>query len=371
MSSINFHFPQIALLPTFILLAVFLTGCASGGALAATSWPGLTVSGDEAYVAFNQAVYAIDLTRGTELWRFPMEPNRSMTFYAPPNLADEGLLIAGGYDKSVYALDFSGGGDVRSQWTFEGAGDRIIGGAVSTADVVLVPSADNKLYALDLASGDPVWSEPFTTSEALWSAPLVDQGTIYIASLDHHIYAVDLTTGREHWQSDDLQGAIADSPVLEDGLLLVGTFGGQLVALDVEKRGQIKWTVDTKGWVWSRPAIKNGVAYFGDTLGVAYAVDLASGQEQWRKTLDGPIAAKPALGESGVYFVTESGTVHAFEFSSHQPLWPTNPNLNGKLLSDPVLYADSLLVPAMESECLVHAVDLTSGAVRCLFRPEK
>jgi outer membrane protein assembly factor BamB len=362
-------FFRITLLPIFLLLATLLAGCASGGALAASSWPSLTVSGDEGYIAFNQAVHAIDLTRGTELWRFPIEPNRTMTFYAPPTLAEEDLIIVGGYDKFVYALDFSGGGDIQSRWVFEGAGDRIIGGAVSTADVVLVPSADNNLYALDITTGEPVWAEPFNTTEALWSAPLVDQDVIYIASLDHRIYALDVSSGRERWQSEDLQGAVADTPVLEDGLLLVGTFGSQLVALDVESRGQVKWTFDTEGWVWSSPAINAGVAYLGDTVGVAYAIDLESGQEIWRKTLDGPIAAKPALSESGVYFVTESGTVYAFELGSHQPLWPSNPNLNGKLLSDPIPYDDSLLVPAMESECLIHAVDLTSGAVRCLFQP--
>jgi outer membrane protein assembly factor BamB len=87
--------------------------------------------------------------------------------------------------------------------------------------------------------------------------------------------------------------------------------------------------------------------------------------------LDGPITTTPALGDGVVFFVTEAGTVYAFETDSREPFWTSNPNLNGRLLSDPAFTGDTLLVATMESECVISAVDTETGALRCLFRFEE
>jgi outer membrane protein assembly factor BamB len=144
-----------------------------------------------------------------------------------------------------------------------------------------------------------------------------------------------------------------------------------LVAVDIEKRGEIAWAFDTESWVWGSPTVADGLAYFGDYKGVAYAVAITDGQEVWRETLDGPITTTPAHGDGEVFFVTEAGTVYAFETGSNKPIWTSNPNLNGRLLSDPVLSGDTLFVATMESECVISAVDRETGALRCLFRFEE
>lgn len=324
-----------------------------------------------AYLAYGPTVYAIDLTTNRESWHYPLEPSRTATFFASPAPSEEGLVIIGGYDNFVYALDPRAGGDVRLAWTFADASDNIIGAPVVAGDIVLVPSADHNLYALNLSTGDPVWTQPFSTDEALWSAPLVDGNVIYLASLDHRVYAIDLRTGRELWRTELLNGAIADTPTLVGDLILVGTFNSQLVGVDNERRGEIAWTFDTSGWVWGSPTVADDLAFFGDYTGVAYAVDITNGQEVWRKTLDGPITTTPALGDGMVFFVTEAGTVYAFDTDSREPSWTSNPVLDGRLLSDPVLTGDILLVATMDSQCVISAIDIETSAERCLFQFEE
>jgi outer membrane protein assembly factor BamB len=348
--------------------ASLMSGC-SGSAVAASSWPGLTVGETSAFVAYNQAVYAIDIANNKELWRFPEKVDRAITFFAPPAVSDQNLVIVGGYDKMVYALDMQNG-DLAWPQPFAQAEDRIIGSPVIAGEIVLVPSADGRLYALDLTSGEPVWQEPFQAMEVpdpLWSAPVVDDKHVYLASLDHHVYALELSTGDEIWRRD-LSSAIADSPTLVNGLLLVGTFGEQLIALDVEN-GQTVWSTDTDGWVWGNPVASDEAAYFGDVSGMIYAVDPNNGRELWRKQLDGSVAATPALGNEGVYFVTESGTVNAFS-TSGETMWANEVKLNSKLLSDPILNGDKLLIATMDPECLIFEIDALSGAIRCMFQPE-
>ena len=49
---------------------LLLAGC-SGAAMTPSSWPGVSADSTTAYVASNQAVYAVDLATGAERWRFP------------------------------------------------------------------------------------------------------------------------------------------------------------------------------------------------------------------------------------------------------------------------------------------------------------
>ncbi len=193
------HLPWAAVGALFVA-ALLLTGC-SGAALTPSSWPGLAADAETAYVASNQAVYAVDLATGAERWRFPSEPNRAIALYAPPLITDDGLIILGGFDKVVHAIHASDGSPA---WTFAQAKDRFVGGASQAGDLILVPSSDHTLYALQRASGALVWS--FETGAPLWAAPLVDGEAVYLPSQDHTLYALDLRTGKPLWSSD-LSGA--------------------------------------------------------------------------------------------------------------------------------------------------------------------
>ena len=360
---------SLLLIGAILFLATILAGCA-GGALTASSWPGLSIDGTTAYLAYNRLVYAIDIDSGDELWHFPPEPDKR-TFFAPPAVSNDGSVIIGGYDNQVYALNNVTGAEVWQQ-PFDQPADRIIGSPVVTGDTILVPSADGYLYAIDLATGKPVWREPFQAQKAIWSAPVVDGERILFASLDHHVYALDISSGKELWRSDELESAIVDSPTLVDDLLLVSTFGGKLFALNAQN-GHLAWRepYTTTGWLWGKPVADDGVAYFGDASGVVNAVNLSNGKKLWSDTLDEMVVASPVIFDGKVFFVTRPGKVYAYEADSGNSLWTTNLNLEGELLSDPVIAGDMLWLPVISNECLVYEIDIDSGAFKCVFQPEE
>ena len=51
---------RLLLITMFVLLSLAVTGCRGSGTVA-TGWPGITVDGDTAYIAYNQSIYMIDL----------------------------------------------------------------------------------------------------------------------------------------------------------------------------------------------------------------------------------------------------------------------------------------------------------------------
>jgi outer membrane protein assembly factor BamB len=343
-----------------LLLGLALSACANGGA--ASTWGGLASDGETAYLAFAQHVYAVDVASGRELWRYPAEAQRNLTFYAPPAVAGDAIVV-GGFDGNIYSLRASDGG---LRWSMDHPQDRIVGGAALDGELAFVPSADGALYALRLDSGALVWK--FETRHPLWGTPSVAEGVVYLGSLDHHVYALDRDTGLLLW-SRDLGGAIADTPTLTDGLLLVGTFGQKLFALD-RADGQVLWSVDTEGWVWGNPALADRAAFFGDVNGVVYAIELNGGEERWRVQPDGPVAATPAILEDRVYVGTASGTVYAYSVTGGVPVWQ-QPFPDRKAYTEPLVVDDTLLVAWMGGDALLTAMDAASGAIRWSFTPAR
>ncbi len=346
--------PLWLLLP---LVALLLAGCA-GATNPSSSWPGLVADGERAYVAFNQAVYAVGLDDGEELWRFSPEIEGDGGFYAPPTLHEDRLFV-GGYQGVVFAL---GRDDGRLIWERKLSDGRIVGGASVAGDLLLVPSSDRNLYALDLEDGELAWT--FESQHSIWARPLVVGDRAYVAALDHHVYALNAEDGSLIW-SRRLGGALADQPARLNGLLLTGTFGEALNAID-EESGEVAWTVPTDDWVWGNPAIGDGLAYFGDVSGALYAVD-EQGTTVWKNALDGGVAASPVYAEGRVFFVTEQGTVFARQGETNDPVWEQP--LEGRLLADPLIVNDSLLVTAVDGESLLTAMDSESGAIRWTFQP--
>jgi outer membrane protein assembly factor BamB len=347
----------------FLLVGLVLSGC-SRGVIQASSWPGVTLADDTLYIAYNQFVRAIDLETEREIWRYPAEADRTATFYAPPAVSEDGVVILGGYDQKVYGLA-TASDRPETIWIFEEATDRIIGGPAISGDTVLVPSADHHLYALDLNNGQPVWTQPFESEHALWSAPLVDGEIVFLASLDHAVYALELQTGELLWEND-LGSAISDTPSLSNGLLLCGTFEGLLYALEKET-GREVWRFEAGAAIWGNPVVDDGIVYVADVDGHAFALDLERGAELWRQDLSSSASTSPITNDSNVFFVSEEGAVEAFSKANGDPSWPASASLLGRLLADPILIMDELLVPVMDNEeCVVFGVDTETGGTRCV-----
>ena len=353
------------LLLTILLLALasLLSACA-GGAGVASSWPGLSTDQDTAYLAYNSQVYAIDLASGREIWRFPQESNRNMTFYATPVLSPDGQLVVGSYDNNLYSINPQTGGQ---NWKFEGAQKRYIGSPLVVEQGIFAPNADKNLYALDL-NGNLKWT--FTTQGELWAQPVTNGecDCIFLPSMDHHIYALNPEAGSLVWQSEDLGGAIVGTPTLdENGVLYVGTFGSEVMALD-SQNGAVLWRKPTEGWIWSGLTLANEALYIGDLKGNFYAFDRTSGEKLWQLTpeqLDGPISGSPLVTEEAIYLTSESGTLYSVDLQGK--IRPPTP-VGGKIYAPPVLANDLILVTPISRDQFLVALT-TDGASRWSFPP--
>jgi outer membrane protein assembly factor BamB/adenine/guanine phosphoribosyltransferase-like PRPP-binding protein len=171
-------------------------------------------------------VAAIELATGRERWQ---ARHAGTTHGSPLHIREEGLVILGSNDASVYAYDASTGTLV---WQHQTGGDiKTTPAYDAKRHLVFVASMDKKLYAISASKGEPLWA--YATEGGIYSIPLVHQDLVYVASLDKTIYAIDIGSGAVQW-TFETSGRIFGSPVIADGSLWIGSNDGRLYELSPE-----------------------------------------------------------------------------------------------------------------------------------------
>lgn len=384
-------------LVAFGALAVVTTGC---GAAPANSWLGIGLDSEHAYIAGGNHLYAINISDGTELWRFP-KANETIRSGGDIFLADPGVsadvIVTGSWGPgtshsgALYGLDPVSG---TQKWclvfdektaaempTCQKSPDatqaflgyflppidnRVMGGVTLVDGMAYFGMANNQVYAVDAKDGTVKWM--FDQSDhPVWAAPVVDGDRLIISSFDHSVYALNRSDGSLLWQQD-LGAAVAGSPAVGDGVLYVGTFGNTFYALDAAT-GEQRWTFATNYWVWDTPNLNDGVLYFTDLQGTVYAVNAADGTEKWRKAATGFTRAAPAFADGLLLVGDHNGNLVALNATDGAEQW--RQTVKGQLQATPRIAVDQglVLILPYQGDSSVTAFTLDGTRVAWGYQP--
>jgi len=348
----------------FAGLALFLAGC---GPAPLVNWPGMTSDGTNVYLASGEYVYVIRASDGQGLTmqtpegqlprRFPARADANVAFYGAPALTPDGQMIVGnastmGNDYLLYSVDPA---TATPKWTFLNNQGIWLTGAVVDEETIYAPSGDGKVYAFDF-EGKKRW-ESLVSDDALWSSPVINGNSIYIATLSHDVIALDPATGKQRWKIA-LDNAIIGAPALSaDGTLYVGTLSGNLYAIDATEGSQ-KWLTKLEGSIWSTPALDGETLYVGTSNGMTgkfYAINTADGKPV-RNPLDdtGAIIASPLVTEDQVVYVTEEGFIKFLDKEGTPSATPIKIE-NAKIYTPPLLVGDLILIAPMHAQFALAA----------------
>lgn len=230
--------------------------------------------GDDAVGSGSGTLYAIDLD-GTERWTV-----EAGSVYDRPRLRD-GTVYVGSDDGVVRAID---AGDGEVLWRHAPAADGSDGPPFPTVDAVdddAVYAVDDRLLALDRASGDPLWR--FGDEDASVSSAAVHDGVVFVRD-GSAVRAVDASDGEALWGTDSTFESYPRVAV-DEGRVFVRA-GTALLRLDAAD-GETRWSADVdhlNDWT-----VHDDRVYAVGTELYAYAAE--GGDEQWREPVaDGPLA---------------------------------------------------------------------------------
>ena len=250
------------------------------------------VAFDHAYVGtFNESggpgeVVAVWVSNGTIAWRHAT----GSVHFSSPAVANGTVYVGvmGRYNTTtqitfdppygVLALDAATGGEV---WFFETGGPVAASPAIA-GSLVLAPSKDGFLYALDRNEGDRVWRANVGSTV---SSPAVHGDTVFVAS---------------------------------------GSFDGSrdVRALDIAN-GQVRWTFTPNGPVQASITYADGKIFFSTNAanGTIYALNATRGEEVWKfqPTPANYILGSPIVADGTLYAPSDNGHVYAIRDPARQP----------------------------------------------------
>jgi outer membrane protein assembly factor BamB len=372
-----------------LLAVVLLSGCA-GGSVRGNTWPGLSASGDVAYLADGPFVYAINVRDGTELWHYPDQRSNKLLFYTTPYVTSDGLVIVGssGSDASLLALKPNGSTTPTVAWSYSGTIYHWVAAPLQIDNRLFAPNSDGSLYVFDLSDGqtDKQPIKVIELSTDLWAQPVTDGKNLYISALDHSLFALDTDTYQTVWH-EDLGSALTSPPILaSDGNLYVGSFDSNLEKFN-PATGNHEPVQKTTDWVWGTPSEVDNNLYFGDLSGNLYSYSIEAGKNNWDVTTIPPdgwnptdgktadeskltaITASPLVVNDMLLVATESGAIYQVDQEGKHELWGgQDQQPGGKIYTTPVLAGDLVLVSPMNSDAFLYAYDL-NGTRQWSFRP--
>ena len=354
----------IKLLVLLVLAGAVLTGCAVG--IRAESTPGLTVTDDYVYLSYMNSLFQLDRANGAQLSSFPEKTSANLAMYAPP-VVDDGFVYFGDLANDFHKVSEANLKQV--VWTFDQAKGWYQAKPASENGLIIVPSTDRNIYAVDKETGTEVWV--YRGEYAFITEPLVVDDKVIVSAQDHMVIVLDNSTGKELYRVE-MKGAVLATPLYDpgSGSLFVGSLGREMISFDLES-GDVNWTYNPAdlSTIWATPVLLDNQLIFTDKTGKIIALDPETGEDLWQNNAGGTVIAGVALvGDQGFLVAREDGTMSYYSSESQSGDWTVT--VPGNIYSTPIVHGEQIFVPVVKADAFLYTYSIT-GVPGWSFTPSK
>lgn len=311
---------------------------------------------------------------GDEVWHFDVDLEGSALNVSPftaPAVAEETVYV-GHIDGNLYALEKETGEEL---WRFESIGEwgpaEIRAAPVLLDGTIYVGSYDTYLYAIDAETGEEEWR--VSVGGSIEPSPHVTENVLYVAGFDT-VHAIRTTGGRKTWQLET-PDIIYSAPLLKDGTLYIASDNGYVRALNPESADELWRTSLGIGDLRSSPTVVDNRLFIGSEE-FLYALNTETGEELWDikdestvqaggdsyETITDDIESAPTVFDGTVYF-NALGT-NAVDAESGRSIWTYDPTISPHKGSSPTATNDTVFAGSVE---YLHAIDIEDGDERWRF----
>jgi outer membrane protein assembly factor BamB len=260
--------------------------------------------------------------------------SNSVRLVAPPVAAD-GRLFVMGADQTISAYDIN---SLTRLWRVAlpapDKRDRLAqgGGIAIQGQRLIATSGFGYVAAMSAETGAIEWQRE--TESPMVGAPTILSGRVFASSNNSTLYALDLRTGDILWTDQAIAESarvMASSSPAAAGELLVAPFpSGELIAyLPVNGRrlwqdalsrsGRFTTPLSAINDIAGRPVIAEGVIYAGSQSGILAAIDARTGQRGWAVRF--PTITTPVVVGSYLIATSIDGQIAAFDRLTGDVIW--------------------------------------------------
>jgi len=222
--------------------------------------PSLIQSGQVITIANDGTVFAHDAVTGQQVWAYKL-PNVQFSLRGQPAPVrlDERTVVVASANAYVYALDVISGVPrfQRRVAVSDGRSDiqrliDVVGDPVVAGQYLVTTSFQGQVTTTDLATQRVVWSEEASST----NSAEVSGDKVFVSTADGKLKAYNLATGELFWQNEELLNRQLSNPVMLGQNLVVGDLDGVIHLID-PNTGKLIGRAKTSGEVRSLRVIDN------------------------------------------------------------------------------------------------------------------
>jgi outer membrane protein assembly factor BamB len=275
-------------------------------------------------------VFSQDLKGGRQLWvkefpaTFTMKDANTVSKAAPTPAVDERRVYVFFESGDLFAFDHKGNPQWRRKLAEEYGAYKTnhgLGSSIALTDKAVIAlvahGGPSYLLAVDKRTGKNLWKSDLKSGGG-WSSPII---TTYqnkrqiLISVSGGVASYDAANGELLWSVGGLKGNNIPSPSVdtEGSVVVAGSSDkGMNVAIKLGGEGDVTashvlWRAQEATANFCSPLIHQGHVYFVNKVGVAFCLDLKTGEERWRARLGGEVWASPLAAGDCIYFFGLNG----------------------------------------------------------------
>jgi outer membrane protein assembly factor BamB len=193
--------------------------------------------------------------------------------------------------------------------------------------VVVAGFSSGEVVALNNINGSVIWSDslssratqvtPLSELNAIVGRPVIDRDRVFVTSHGGRTAAIDLRSGERLWTAD--VGSIETPWVVGDFILLM-SLDGDLICLSREQ-GRVRWVAALGGYEdpddredrirWAGPVVAGGKVLVVSSDGRLVPVDPSNGAIGETIELDDSVSVPPIIANGTLFVLTDEGTLVA------------------------------------------------------------
>lgn len=234
---------------------------------------GATIVNDTVAIASGDGrVYGLDLKSGSKKWEFEL-PASNTAFAQSRACTDGKLVFVGAWDWHTYGIDAESGKQVWRTICCERsfAYSPAIGSPAYAFGAVYVPANGNRLWKLNAATGEVIWSVSSEGDKFGHSSPRVEGSRVYVAGLGEKgkLMCLDAVSGEELWAGYTGSTIYDSSPAIGEDYVVIGSVGSLLSAFDKSSGAHLGSYRLRDGHFLASPAVRGNrvfAATFNDRI---------------------------------------------------------------------------------------------------------
>jgi len=237
-------------------------------------------------------------------------------------------------------------------------------GAIIVGETVYYTDEQGYVFALDLDTGEMLWSTRLTELDMSIGPPAAAYGHIYVAAdcAGIRMFCLDAASGRTIWETDGYLGTYASYtvPAVESGFVWWSTYGDGRIYANDALTGELIWSYQMPSWCSDGPTYWEGKLFSADDFGNVAAFDAMTGGLLWMTAIGNTVWSIISVANGTALVADQNAHVTAIDAMTGEVLW-TSPNLGAPIYASTAIMADGLVF--IPTGGTMFALDAADGSI--------